>query len=66
MTVVRVGALTGYQQKYPFGIWAMKGTYNRTGSVGSFNSGSSYVFFSAVQLINLAKVFLGITQAVVK
>lgn len=46
VTVVRVGALTGYQQKYPFGIWAIKGTYNRTGSVGALNSGSSYVYFT--------------------
>ncbi len=46
VTVVRVGGLTGYQQKYPFGIWAIKGTYNRTGSAGALNSGSSYLFFS--------------------
>ena len=46
VTVVRVGGLTGYQQKYPFGIWAIKGTYNRTGSIGALNSGSSYVYLS--------------------
>jgi len=46
VTVVRVGGLTGYQQKYPFGIWAIKGTYNRTGSMGALNSGSSYVYFT--------------------
>src|SRR5579862_2335912 len=46
VTVVRVGGLTGYQQNYPFSIWAIKGTYNRTGSVGALNSGSSFVFFT--------------------
>ncbi len=45
VTVCRVGGLTGYEQKYPFGIWAVKGTYNRTGSMGALNSGSSYVYF---------------------
>lgn len=46
VTVCRVGGLTGYQQKYPFGIWAVKGQYNRTSSFGALNSGSSFVYFS--------------------
>ena len=46
VTVCRVGALTGYEQKYPFAIWAVKGQYNRTSSMGALNSGSSYVYFS--------------------
>lgn len=46
VTVCRVGALTGYKQNYPFGIWAVKGTYQRTASMGALDSGSSYVYFS--------------------
>lgn len=46
VTVCRVGGLTGYQQEYPFAIWAVKGDYARLGSVGALNSGSSYVYFS--------------------
>jgi len=45
VTVVRVGGLTGYHQQYPFAIWAIKGNYNRTSSMGALNSGSSYVYF---------------------
>ena len=45
VTVVRVGGLTGYEQKYPFAIWATKGQYVRSSSYGSLNSGSSYVYF---------------------
>jgi len=46
VTVCRVGGLTGYEQQYPFGVWAIKGQYNRTNSAGALNSGSSYVYFS--------------------
>jgi phage tail sheath protein FI len=46
VTVCRVGGLTGYEQKYPFAIWAVKGQYNRAASAGALNSGSSYVYFS--------------------
>lgn len=46
VTVCRVGGLTGYEQKYPFGIWAIKGTYSRASSAGSLNSGSSFIYFS--------------------
>lgn len=46
VTVVRVGGLTGYEQKYPFAIWATKGEYIRSSSYGALNSGSSYVYFS--------------------
>jgi hypothetical protein len=46
VTVVRVGGLTGYQQKYPFAIWATSGSWNRNNSVGALLSGSSFVFFS--------------------
>lgn len=34
VTVCRVGALTGYHQKYPFAIWAEKGTWNRNPDAG--------------------------------
>lgn len=46
VTVCRVGGLTGYEQKYPFAIWAVKGQYTRKASAGALNSGSSYVYFS--------------------
>ena len=46
VTVVRVGGLTGYEQMYPFAIWATKGNYVRSASFGALNSGSSYVYFS--------------------
>jgi hypothetical protein len=34
VTVCRVGALTGYHQKFPFTIYAQKGTWERVGDVG--------------------------------
>ena len=43
VTVCRVGALTGYHQKYPFVIYAEKGTWNRDVEGGWINSGSTYV-----------------------
>jgi hypothetical protein len=46
VTVVRVGPLTGYEQKYPFAVWAVKGTYNRNTGSAALNSGSSFVYFS--------------------
>jgi hypothetical protein len=46
VTVCRVGGLTGYEQNYPFAIWAVKGQYNRAASAGALSSGSSYVYFS--------------------
>jgi len=46
VTVVRVGGLTGYEQMYPFAIWATRGEYIRSSSYGALNSGSSYVYFS--------------------
>ncbi len=46
VTVVRVGGLTGYQQKYPFGIWAVKGTWGRNPDAGALVSQSSFVYLS--------------------
>jgi hypothetical protein len=46
VTVIRVGGLTGYEQKYPFAIWATKGEYIRSSSYGALTSGSSYFYFS--------------------
>ena len=46
VTVCRVGGLTGYEQKYPFAIWATKGLYERSSSYGALSSGSSYLYFS--------------------
>jgi hypothetical protein len=44
VTVCRVGGLTGYHQKYPYVIYAVKGTYGRNNDVGSFgNSTDSYL-----------------------
>jgi hypothetical protein len=46
VTVVRVGALTGYNQDYPLAIYAQKGTWNRNQSKGALVSGSSFVNYS--------------------
>ena len=46
VTVCRVGGLTGYEQKYPFALLATRGTWNRHGSAGALNSGSSYAYLS--------------------
>ena len=43
VTVVRVGALTGYNQDYPLAIYAQKGTWNRNVDIGSLTSGSSFL-----------------------
>jgi hypothetical protein len=45
VTVVRVGALTGYNQNNPFVIWAEPGSWARTGSAGALISASSYVLY---------------------
>jgi hypothetical protein len=47
VTVCRVGALTGYRQINPFVIWAQPGTWQRNGSAGSLNSGSSYILYDS-------------------
>lgn len=41
VTVCRVGALTGYHQKYPFVLYAIKGTYGRNVDSGSLAVSSS-------------------------
>lgn len=46
VTVCRVGGLTGYQQKYPFAIWAIKGEYTRGESMGAIVPSNSFVFLS--------------------
>jgi len=46
VTITRVGGLTGYQQDYPFVIWAESGSYNRNLSAGNLVSGSSFVYLS--------------------
>lgn len=43
VTVCRVGALTGYHQKYPFVIYAIKGTWDRANDIGGLVTGSTYV-----------------------
>src|ERR1051326_4835159 len=43
VTVCRVGALTGYQQKYPFVVYAVKGLWNRNSDAGATVTLSSYV-----------------------
>lgn len=44
ITICRVGGLTGYKQKYPFIIYAVKGEWTRSGSLGAFESGSSAMY----------------------
>lgn len=43
VTVCRVGALTGYHQKYPLAIWAAAGEWTRATDVGEIVSGSSMI-----------------------
>jgi len=43
VTVCRVGALTGYHQKYPWVVWAERGRWLRDGDAGWANPTSSYV-----------------------
>jgi hypothetical protein len=44
VTICRVGGLTGYKQKYPYVIYAVKGTWQRSGSLGALTSGSSVLY----------------------
>lgn len=46
VTVVRVGGLTGYQQKYPFAIWAAKGVWGRNPSAGTLDEANSFIYLS--------------------
>ena len=46
VTICRVGALTGYKQNYPFVLWAIKGTYNRTSASGSLITTQSFATVS--------------------
>ncbi len=46
VTVCRVGALTGYEQNYPFTIWAIQGEWNEAESAGTLNKTYSYFYFS--------------------
>lgn len=49
VTVCRVGALTGYEQKNPFVIYAIPGTYNRNSESGSFTAlGEDYSSYIAL------------------
>ena len=43
VTVCRVGALTGYHQKYPWVIWAEKGEYLRASASAWTNPTQSYI-----------------------
>jgi Phage tail sheath protein subtilisin-like domain/Phage tail sheath C-terminal domain len=58
VTVVRVGALTGYNQKNPFILWAEPGTWNRSGSAGALNNGSSYVVYDGTSATSLSNTFV--------
>lgn len=46
VTVTRVGALTGYKQKYPFVIYGIKGAFARNLSVGALDSDNSVLSLS--------------------
>lgn len=50
VTVVRVGALTGYNQNNPFVIWAEPGTWGRSGSAAALVNSSSYVLYDSNNL----------------
>ncbi len=60
VTVVRVGALTGYNQDYPLAIYAQKGTWNRNGDIGSLASGSSFLTPSGSLVSGSANYLAGV------
>jgi len=60
VTVVRVGALTGYNQDYPLAIYAEKGTWNRNGDIGSLASGSSFLTPSGSLVSGSANYLAGV------
>ena len=60
VTVVRVGALTGYNQDYPLAIYAQKGTWNRNTDIGSLASGSSFLTPSGSLVSGSANYLAGI------
>lgn len=55
VTVCRVGALTGYHQKYPFVIYAEAGEWTRGQEGGWIDSGSTY-FVSSVPTFELTSM----------
>lgn len=61
VTVVRVGALTGYNQNYPLSIYAQKGTWNRNGDIGSLVSGSSFLTPSGSLVSGSLNYLAGVT-----
>ena len=54
VTVCRVGALTGYQQNYPWVIWAEKGDWTRNPDSASIISGSSTITQTGLTWITAA------------
>jgi hypothetical protein len=60
VTVVRVGALTGYNQDYPLAIYAQKGTWNRNNDIGSLASGSSFLTPSGSLVSGSANYLAGV------
>jgi len=62
VTVVRVGALTGYNQDYPLAIYAQKGTWNRNGDIGSLASGSSFLTPSGSLVSGSANYLAGVVS----
>jgi len=64
VTVCRVGALTGYHQKYPFVLYAIKGEYDRNIDSGSLSVSGSVLSLSdsliASSSANLSNVSSGI------
>lgn len=55
VTVCRVGALTGYHQKYPWVIWAEKGDYLRNTDMGWVNSAKSTVASTGLTFVSSSK-----------
>ena len=60
VTVVRVGALTGYNQDYPLAIYAQKGTWYRNTDIGSLVSGSSFLTPSGSLVSGSANYLAGV------
>lgn len=55
VTVCRVGALTGYHQKYPWVIWAEKGVWIRNNDMGWVNAAKSTVASTGLTFVSSSR-----------
>lgn len=66
VTICRVGGLSGYKQEYPFCIWAVSGSWNRSGSMGNLDETSSYIYPSGSVEVGFSQSFTFPTETSIK